>query len=103
MRGISTCRGGCFSPPEFRPSCPDAASRPTRRPNPKISNRESLRLEIHPTQRKKRVRADNSARQNIDQPNKINSQEQSIPPENHTTNPKNATPYSSFSFRLKTT
>jgi hypothetical protein len=57
---------------------------PARRPNPKISNRESLRLEISVTQTKQttahlsnrekeacfsdRVRADDSARQNIDRP-----------------------------------
>jgi hypothetical protein len=60
MPGISTCRGGCFpvrryfggSPPVFRPSFPPAAYASTRRQNPKISNREPLRLETHVTHTK---------------------------------------------------
>jgi hypothetical protein len=59
MSGISTCRGGpsapsAEAPPGFRPSVRPSSLQPppSRPPNPKNSNRESLRLEIHVTQTK---------------------------------------------------
>jgi len=68
MRGGS-CRGGSFypeapdrhrraGPPGFRPS--SSVPHPRRAPHPQISNRESIRLETHVTQRKQRTRPDSN-------------------------------------------
>ena len=65
MRGGS-CRGGPIlsassvaeGPPGFRPS--SSAPHPRRAPHPQNSNRESIRLETHVTQRKQRTRLDSN-------------------------------------------
>jgi len=65
MRGGS-CRGGPIlpassvaeGPPGFRPS--SSVPHPCRAPHPQISNRESIRLETHVTQRKQRTRPDSN-------------------------------------------
>ena len=65
MRGGS-CRGGpslsassvAEGPPGFRPS--SSVPHPRRAPHPQISNRESIRLETHVTQRKQTARLDSN-------------------------------------------
>jgi len=57
VQGI-TCRGESSDPPAVRPSLSVPHLRPA--PHPQISNRESIRLETHVTQRKQTARPDSN-------------------------------------------
>jgi hypothetical protein len=141
MRRLCTHRGGpsvpfTDAPPGFlprakprgRPSVRPSSLSPTRRLIPKISNRESIRLETHLTQRKERTDTHSNRENNTCfsthhqpagsglstvsataelsiQPGKMTIRPQNVPrgSKKLSKNPKTLTPHPSFMFRLKPT